>query len=40
VNWSVILGDYSPVELLSYDGYGGPDRVNVALTWMQRLADV
>jgi hypothetical protein len=35
VNWSVIIGDYNPVEVF-YPGKCGPDRVLVELKWWQR----
>lgn len=39
VNWSVIIGDYSPSDLVGYPGACGPDRVLVNLDWWQRVAD-
>jgi hypothetical protein len=38
VNWSVILGDYSPSDKF-YDDLQTPDRLGVAMNWWERLAD-
>jgi hypothetical protein len=39
VNWPVILGDYNPVELITYKSETGPDRVNMTCSWFERLTD-
>lgn len=42
VNWSVILGDYSPQDVFYPEGVdceAGETRVLIALNWWQRLAD-
>jgi hypothetical protein len=36
VNWTVIIGDYDPLDVFYPDDWG-PDRVNIALNWWQRL---
>lgn len=36
VNWSVIIGDYSPADVF-YPESCGPDRLMVSLNWWQRL---
>jgi hypothetical protein len=40
VNWSVIIGDYNPVDLMAYPKGCGSDKVLFSLNWWQRLADV
>lgn len=39
VNWSIILGDYIPVEQF-YPDRCGPDRVQIAYNWWQRRSDI
>jgi len=38
INWSVIIGNYSPSDVF-YPGNLGPDRVLVVFNWWERLAD-
>jgi hypothetical protein len=40
VNWSVILGDYSPTDVLYQDVSLSANRVIISLSWWQRLEDV
>ena len=40
VNWSVIIGDYSPTDVFYPSGDNGPSRLAISFNWWERLSDI